>query len=69
MKKRSILWRGTAGDVSLAGAALVVVVAGYSVAMERGAASLGVHFAVPEIIVGGLVLAAVTSLPNAVSAV
>ena len=52
----------------LAGAALVVVVAA-SIAMERGAASLGVHFAVPEIIVGGLVLAAVTSLPNAVSAI
>ena len=52
----------------LAGTALVVVVAA-SIAMERGAASLGVHFAVPEIIVGGLVLAAVTSLPNAVSAI
>ncbi len=60
--------RGTAGDALLAGAALVVVVAA-SVAMERGAASLGVHFAVPDIIVGGLVLAAVTSLPNAVSAI
>jgi cation:H+ antiporter len=60
--------RGTGGDVLLAGAALVVVIAA-SIAMERGAASLGVHFAVPEIIVGGLVLAAVTSLPNAVSAI
>ncbi len=60
--------RGTPGDVVMAGAALVVVVAA-SIAMERGAVSLGVHFAVPEIIVGGLVLAAVTSLPNAVSAV
>ena len=60
--------RGTSGDVVMAGAALVVVV-GASIAMERGAVSLGVHFAVPEIIVGGLVLAAVTSLPNAVSAV
>ena len=60
--------RGTGGDALMAGVALVVVVAA-SIAMERGAASLGVHFAVPEIIVGGLVLAAVTSLPNAVSAV
>jgi cation:H+ antiporter len=60
--------RGTGRDALLGGAALVVVVAA-SVAMERGAASLGVHFAVPEIIVGGLVLAAVTSLPNAVSAI
>ena len=46
---------------------MVVILA--SVAMERGASSLGVHFAVPEIVVGGLILAAVTSLPNAVSAV
>ncbi len=60
--------RGTAGDALTAGGALVVVVLA-SVAMERGATSLGVHFRVPEIIVGGLVLAAVTSLPNAVSAI
>ncbi len=60
--------RGTKGDALMAGAALVVVVAA-SVAMERGASSLGAHFAVPEIVVGGLVLAAVTSLPNAVSAI
>ena len=60
--------RGTGGDALMGGAALVVVVAA-SIAMERGASSLGVHFAVPEIIVGGLVLAAVTSLPNAVSAI
>ena len=52
----------------MAGGALLVVIAA-SVAMERGAASLGVRFAVPEIVVGGLVLAAVTSLPNAVSAI
>ena len=49
------------------GASIVVVLA--SVGMERGASTLGVHFGVPEIVVGGLVLAAVTSLPNAVSAV
>ena len=60
--------RGTNGDALTAGAALVVVVVA-SVAMERGATSLGVHFGVPQIIVGALVLAAVTSLPNAVSAV
>ena len=33
---------------------------------RRGATSLGGHFGVPEIIIGGLVLAAVTSLPNVV---
>jgi cation:H+ antiporter len=60
--------RGTGGDALMASAALAVVVAA-SIAMERGASSLGVHFDIPEIIVGGLVLAAVTSLPNAVSAI
>jgi cation:H+ antiporter len=60
--------RGTAGDALMAGGALVVVIVA-SVAMERGATSLGVHFGVAEIVVGGLVLAAVTSLPNAVSAI
>ena len=43
--------RGTNGDALTAGAALVVVVVA-SVAMERGATSLGVHFGVPQIIVG-----------------
>jgi len=60
--------RGTGGDALMAVGALLVVIAA-SVAMERGAASRGVHFAIPEIIVGGLVLAAVTSLPNSVSAI
>jgi cation:H+ antiporter len=59
---------GTGSDAIVATGALVVVVLA-SVAMERGASSLGMHFGVPEIVVGGLVLAAVTSLPNAVSAV
>ena len=49
------------------GALVVVVLA--SVAMEQGASTLGGHFDIPEIVVGGLVLAAVTSLPNVVSAV
>jgi cation:H+ antiporter len=55
-------------DVLVAIAALLVVV-GASVAMEQTASTLGARNAVPEIVVGGLVLAAVTSLPNAVSAV
>ena len=37
--------------------------------MEQGAASLGAHYGVADIVVGALVLAAVTSLPNAVAAV
>ncbi len=60
--------RGTPVDVLVAGVSLVVVVAA-SVAMERGASSLGVHFGIAEIVIGALLLAAVTSLPNAVAAV
>ena len=55
-------------DVIMAIAALGVVVAA-SVMMERAASALGSRFAIPDIAVGGLVLAAVTSLPNAVAAV
>jgi cation:H+ antiporter len=60
--------RGGARDALIAAGAVVVVV-GASVAMERAASELGTRHAVPEILVGGLVLAAVTSLPNAVAAV
>ena len=55
-------------DVIVAVGSLVVVVAA-SVMMERAASALGTRFAIPEIVIGGLVLAAVTSLPNAVAAV
>jgi cation:H+ antiporter len=54
---------------ALAAAAALALVVGASVAMERAASALGAHYAVPPIITGGVVLAAVTSLPNAVSAV
>ncbi len=60
--------RGHARDAVLAAAATLVVV-GASIAMERTASELGARHAVPGIVVGGLVLAAVTSLPNAVAAV
>lgn len=60
--------RGRARDAFVAGGALVVVVAAAAI-MERGASALGEHYAVPGIVIGGLVLAAVTSLPNAVAAV
>jgi len=60
--------KGRWSDAAQAAAALVVVVSA-SVTMERAASALGTRFAVPEIVVGGLVLAAVTSLPNAVAAV
>jgi cation:H+ antiporter len=60
--------RGRRQDVAVAGLALLVVVVA-SVTMERAASALGSRFAIPEIVVGGLVLAAVTSVPNAVAAV
>jgi cation:H+ antiporter len=60
--------RGRRQDVVIAALALLVVIAA-SVTMERAASALGTRFAIPEIVVGGLVLAAVTSLPNAVAAV
>jgi Ca2+/Na+ antiporter len=37
--------------------------------MERAAVELGQRYGIPQIVVGGLILAAVTSLPNAVAAV
>ncbi len=60
--------RGRRRDVFLAAGALLVVVAA-SVVMERAGTSIGSHFGVPQIVTGGVVLAAVTSLPNAVAAV
>jgi cation:H+ antiporter len=49
--------------------AALIMVATASIAMEQAATALGGRFAVPGIVTGGLVLAVVTSLPNAVSAV
>jgi cation:H+ antiporter len=60
--------RGGTRDAAFAVIAVVVVV-GASIAMEQAASRFGSRHAVPEIVVGGLVLAAVTSLPNAVAAV
>lgn len=60
--------RGHRRDVLVTIGATVVVV-GASVAMERAASTLGRRQGIPEIVVGGLILAAVTSLPNAVAAV
>lgn len=60
--------RGRPIDMAMALVALVVVVLS-SVVMEHEASRLGHHFHVPNAIIGGIVLAAVTSLPNAVAAV
>jgi cation:H+ antiporter len=54
-------------DIGVALLALLLVLAG-SIAMEDAGSSLGSRFGVPDIVVGGLLLAAVTSLPNAVAA-
>ncbi len=60
--------RGGPRDGALAVLAVLVVV-GASIAMELTASELGTRHAIPGIVVGGLILAAVTSLPNAVAAV
>jgi cation:H+ antiporter len=59
--------RAGAVDVSVAVVATAIVV-GASVAMELTASTLGTRYHVAEIVTGALVLAGVTSLPNAVSA-
>lgn len=55
-------------DIAVAAVAMLVVV-GASVVMERAASKFGTRHAIPEIVVGGLILAGVTSIPNAVAAV
>ena len=59
---------GTWRDAVAAVAALIAVV-GASTVMEVAATAVGRRYAVADIVTGGLVLAVVTSLPNAVSAV
>lgn len=58
----------TGADWTMALAALAVVLVA-SVVMERSASSIGEHAGIHPVVVGGVVLAAVTSLPNAVAAV
>ncbi|HWG27279.1 hypothetical protein [Actinospica sp.] len=60
--------RGTWRDGVVAALMLIVVVVA-STLMETGGTTLGTRFHVADIITGGLVLAVVTSLPNAVAAV
>jgi cation:H+ antiporter len=59
---------GGGPDAVVAAICLAVVIVA-SVAMERAATALGQRWSVPGIVLGGVVLAAVTSLPNAVAAV
>jgi cation:H+ antiporter len=60
--------RGERGDAVVAVVALGLIVVS-SVVMERAASSVGRRHQIAGIVVGGLVLAAVTSLPNAVAGV
>jgi cation:H+ antiporter len=60
--------RGTWRDALAAAVALAAVVAA-STAVELAATTVGRRYAIAGIVTGGLVLAVVTSLPNAVSAV
>jgi cation:H+ antiporter len=55
-------------DIALLAASLSVIVAG-SIGMVRAATDLGDAWGVSDVIVGTLVLAALTSLPNALTAV
>jgi Ca2+/Na+ antiporter len=59
---------GHAADVMTAAVAMVVVV-GASIGMEQAASKLGSRHAIPQVVVGALILAAVTSIPNAVAAI
>jgi len=59
---------GTWRDAVVAGTALLAVVAA-STLMERAATVVGGRWGVADIVTGALVLAVVTSLPNAVAAV
>ena len=55
-------------DILLTVGAVLVVIAA-SVMMERAGAAIGTRYQLPTIVTGGVILAAVTSLPNAVAAV
>jgi len=54
---------------AITGVVALIAVVGASMVTEMAATALGHRYAVADIITGGLVLAVVTSLPNAVSAV
>src|SRR5215472_13994082 len=60
--------RGTWPD-AVAGAGALIAVVGASTVMEVAATAAGHRYGVADIVTGGLVLAVVTSLPNAVAAV
>jgi cation:H+ antiporter len=60
--------RGRPIDALVATVSLIIVVFS-SIVMERSGSEVGHHFHLADVVIGGIVLAAVTSLPNAVAAV
>lgn len=60
--------RGGPRDAAVVALALAVVLAA-SITMERSGTTVGARLGVPGAVTGGIVLAAVTSLPNAVAAI
>ncbi len=62
-------WRASTGLAALTAIAAVVVVIGASALMEHSASVGGTSLEVPEVVLGAVVLAGVTSIPNAVAAV
>jgi cation:H+ antiporter len=60
--------RGRPIDALAATVSLIIVVFS-SIVMERSGSEVGHHFHLADVVIGGIVLAAVTSLPNAVAAV
>jgi cation:H+ antiporter len=62
-------WRASTKLAAATAAVTVVVVIGASILMEHSASVAGTALGVPEIVMGAVVLAGVTSLPNAVAAV
>ncbi len=58
------------GPLDVVGATLALgTVIGSSILMEHAASAIGERYGIAEILTGGVLLAAVTSLPNAVSAI
>ncbi len=62
-------WRASTRLAAVTATAAVLVVIGASILMERSASVGGSALGVPEIVLGAVVLAGVTSIPNAVAAV
>jgi cation:H+ antiporter len=62
-------WRSNTSLAAITASAAVLVVIGASALLEHSASVGGSALGVPEVVLGGVVLAGVTSLPNAVAAV